>query len=95
MNKKFLVNICPNANVWCNKGDICNISTTDTLSGSHAYQQSFQLLFSYKLPTCSNILVFTQTSQKTSSTRSLTPLCPCLTLSTPKFLSVSTLLGST
>lgn len=95
MNKKFPVIICPNINAWCNKCDICVISTTDTLSGFHAYQHSFQHLFSYKLPTCSNIPGFTQTSQKASSTRSLTLLCHCLTLSTPKFLSVSTLSDST
>jgi hypothetical protein len=39
-------------------------STTHTLSGSHAYQHSFQVLLSYKLPTCSNIPGFTQTSQQ-------------------------------
>ena len=53
MNKKFPVNMCPNTNAWCNRGDICVISTRDTLSGSHAYQHSFQHLLSYKLPTCS------------------------------------------
>jgi len=95
MDKKFPVIICPNTNAWCNKGDICVISTTDMLSGSHAYQHSFQLLFSYKLPTFSNIPDFTQTSQQASSAHTLTPLSHCLTLSTPQFLSVSTLSDST
>jgi hypothetical protein len=35
MNKKFPVNICPNANAWCNEGDICDICTTDTLVPMH------------------------------------------------------------